>query len=146
MMSDGFARPATLADVEPAEITVWMIHARTPPDGVKGKLSLEPGALVFRPAHRDVDEMAIPLERVRRARRVLGSPVLEIKLAATDGPSAIGFYFVRPPNLEVQNEGRYLARGRAKRDAAVTLVTSNLSKKEAVAQWVDAIREAKRRG
>jgi hypothetical protein len=68
--------------------------------------------------------------------------VLELRLSASDGPKVVGFYFVRPPSLEVQQEGRFLARGRAKRDAAVTLVTSNLSKKEEVARWVEAIRAA----
>ena len=131
--------------MEPAETTVWMIHARTSPAGVKGKLRLESGAVVFRPTHRDADELAIPLERVKRAHRVLGSPVLELRLSGSDGPNAIGFYFVRPPNLEMQKEGRYMARGRAKRDAAVTLVTSNLSRKDDVVGWVRSIREAKKR-
>jgi hypothetical protein len=124
-----------------------MIHARTSPEGVQGTLRLEPTALVFRPAQAGADELAFPLERVRRAHRLRGSPVLELRLAGGgDGPMAVGFYYVQPPSLEAQQEGRLLARGRARRDAAITLVTSNLSKKEEVVRWVEAIREAKKRG
>ena len=121
-----------------------MVHARTSPEGVKGTLRLEASALVFRPAAQGADELVFPLTRLRRARRVRGSPVLELRLTG-GGPGAVGFFFVQPPSLEGQQEGRFLARGRAKRDAAVALVTSNLSKKEEVARWVGAIREAKRR-
>ncbi|MFN2590162.1 MAG: hypothetical protein ABR518_05285 [Actinomycetota bacterium] len=131
--------------MEPAETTVWMVHARTTSAGVKGTLRLEPSALVFRPTHEDADEMVFPLERVKRARRVLGSPVLEVRLSGGTGPAMVGFYFVRPPNLEMQREGRFFARGKAKRDAAVALVTSNLSKKEEIALWARSIREAKRK-
>lgn len=121
-----------------------MVHARTPPEGVEGTLRLEPTAVVFRPKRKGADELAFPLERVKRARRVLGSPVMDLRLSIDQGPWAVGFYFVRPPSLEFRREGRWLARGRAKRDAAVTLVTSNLSKKEEVALWVRAIRGAKK--
>jgi hypothetical protein len=125
------------------ESRVWMVHVRTSPEGVKGTVRLEASALVFRPAAPGADELAFPLTRIRRARRVRGSPVLELLLTG-EGPGSVGFYFVQPPSLEGQQEGRF--RGRAKRDAAVALVTSNLSKKEEVARWVRAIREARKRG
>ena len=133
--------------VDARESIVWMVHGRTSPEGLKGTLRLEPGAIVFRPDGAAAEELAFPLERVRRARRVMGSPVLELRLTGgSEGPGAVVFYFVQPPSLEVQQESRFLARGRAKRDAAVALVTSNLSRKEQVVAWVQAIRAAKKRG
>jgi hypothetical protein len=129
---------------EEAEPTVWMLHARTPPDGVQGRLRLAAEGVSFRPTDKTADELLFPFDIIRRAHRVRGSPVLELKLAGANGPKLVGFYFVRPPSLEMQQEGRLFARGRARRDAAVTLVTSNLSKKDEVARWVEAIRGAQR--
>lgn len=149
MMPDPLQRPGSLRlrAVQPDDLdepTVWMLHARTPPDGVQGRLRLLPDGVSFRPAPQSGDELVFPFDGIKRAHRVRGSPVLELKLAGGDGPSLVGFYFVRPPSLEIQREGRFLARGKAKRDAAVTLVTSNLSKKDEVARWVEAIRSAKK--
>jgi hypothetical protein len=128
--------------VEARETTVWMVHARTTPEGIKGTLRLVPEGVAFRPAYESGEELVFPLQTISRARRVRGSPVLELRLSGADRPRVVGFYFVRPPSLEIQQERRFLARGRAKRDAAVSLVTSNLSKKDEVARWVQAIRGA----
>jgi hypothetical protein len=74
----------------------------------------------------------------------MGSPVLQLRVRLPNQPKLVGFYFTRPPSLELQ-QGRFLSRTKARRDAAVTLVTSNLSKKEEVATWVEAIRLAKKK-
>ncbi len=136
--------PEVLEPLRDLEARVWMVHARTPTDGVPGTLRLDPGALVFRPKYAEGGEVAIPLDRIKRAKRVLGSPVLEVRLPSSEDPKLMAFYFVRPPNLEIQQDSRFLARGRAKREAAVELMTSNLSKKDDVARWVRAIRSARK--
>jgi hypothetical protein len=110
---------------------------------VQGRLKLLDDGVSFRPDDRTAAAL-FRFDQIKRARRVRGTPVLELRLAWSEGPSLIGFYFIRPPSLEMQQEGRYLARSRAKRDAAVTLVTSNLSKKDEVARWVEMIRAAQR--
>lgn len=121
-----------------------MIHGRTGPEGVEGTLRLESGGVVFRPKYEVSPDLFVPFEAVRRARRLMASPVLELRLRLPDGPKTVGFYFVRPPNLDVQRDGGRLARTRAKRDAAVSLVSSNVGKKDEVKRWVRSIREAKK--
>ena len=64
-MPDGLAYPRP---VDPLESTVWMIHARTTQEGVKGTLRLEPGRVAFRPAYADED-VVFPLQALKRARR-----------------------------------------------------------------------------
>lgn len=123
--------------------TVWMVHARTPMDGVKGFLSLEDQALVFRPAGGRSAETVIPVADVRRVRRARGSPVLEVEIGIPDAPPIIGFYFVKPPPLTPPSEGyrpfgRYLARRRA----IAKLRAGNAERRLDVEAWVEAIKAA----
>ncbi len=129
------------------ESTVWMIHAGTSKDGVKGRLALEPLGVVFRPAQaRPGAETVFPLGTIRRAHRTMGTPVLELSLQpnAGPGPRLVGFYFVQPPSLEAQADSGVFARRRLRRDAAFTLFRWNSVKKAEVSRWVEAIRRAKR--
>jgi hypothetical protein len=119
-----------------------MFHAGTPSDGIRGTLLLDERGVVFR-RKDDQRETVLPLSAIRRAKRTVGSPVLQLRVSLPDQPPLIGFYFVRPPSLELQR-GRFLSRTKARRDAAVTLVTSNVGKKEEVAGWVREIRRAKK--
>jgi hypothetical protein len=128
------------------ESTVWMIHAGTSKDGVKGRLTFSPDGLVFRPVQANPGaERVFALARIRRAHRVMGSPVLELNLQpAGPGPRAVGFYFVQPPSLEAQSDSGFLGRRRLSSDAAVTLFRWNSVKKAEVSRFVEAIRAAKR--
>jgi hypothetical protein len=128
------------------ESTVWMIHAGTSKDGVKGRLALTPEGLVFRPVQSNPGaERVFPLSRIRRAHRVMGSPVLELSLQPQGtGPRVVGFYFAQPPSLEAQADSGFLGKRRLRRDAVVTLFRWNSVKKAEVSNFVDAIRAAKR--
>ena len=124
---------------------VWMVHARTTLDGVKGVLSLEGRALVFRPDGGRSAETLIPLADLRRVGRAPGSPVLEVRIAISGGPSVIGFYFVQPPPLSPPTEGfRLFSRYLARRRAIVKLRGGNAMKRKEVEAWVQAVRNAQR--
>ena len=125
-----------------------MVHARTGSDGIKGSLTLEGQAVVFRPRYGGAGtETMFALGAIRRVRRVMGSPVLELRLKGSDaGPSPVGFYFAQPPSLQAQEEARMFGRNRAKREAAMTLVQWNAVKKDEVARWVRSIKDAQRGG
>jgi hypothetical protein len=133
---------------DPSSSTVWMVHARTGSDGIKGSLTLEGRAVVFRPRYGGTGaETVFALEAIRRVRRVMGSPVLELRLKGSEaGPSPVGFYFAQPPSLKAQEDARLLGRNRAKREAAMTLVQWNAVKKDEVAGWVRNIKAAQRGG
>ena len=125
--------------------TVWMVHARTTLDGVKGVLSLEQRALVFRPDGGRSAETVIPLDDVRRVGRAPGSPVLEVRVAIPGGPSIIGFYFVQPPSLSPPTEGiRLFSRYLARRRAIGRLRAGNAVKRREVEEWVRVVRDAQR--
>jgi hypothetical protein len=127
--------------------TVWMVHARTGLEGVKGTIALESGALVFRPTGGRSAETVIPVGEIRRLRRARGSPVLEVEISIAGAPPIIGFYFVKPPPLTAPTEsyrpfGRFLARRRA----IATLRAGNTARREDVEVWVDAVRAAQHEG
>jgi len=128
------------------ESTVWMIHAGTSKDGVKGRLALSPEGLIFRPAQTNpAAERVFSFSRIRRAHRVMGSPVLELNLQpGGTGPRVVGFYFVQPPSLEAQADSSFMGRRRLRRDSAVTLFRWNSVKKAEVSRFAQAIRAAKR--
>src|SRR5206468_2987692 len=115
--------------------------------GVKGVVTLEGRAVVFRPAGGRTSETVIPLQRVRRVRRALGSPVLELHIEMPNAPSVVAFYFVKPPHLHDRSEGsklfgRYLSRRRA----IGQLRAANAEKREEVELWVAAIEQARPAG
>jgi hypothetical protein len=129
-----------------ARSTVWMVHARTGMDGVKGAITLEPGSLVFHPVNTHAGESAFPLDRIRRVRRVRGSPVLEIHLRSDADPQVVGFYFIKPPSLEEGPDTQIgffrVRRHGARKQAAYILRSANSLKKDEVQRWVDRIRKA----
>jgi hypothetical protein len=127
--------------------TVWMVHARTGLEGVKGTLALEDRVLVFRPAGGRSAETVIPVGDVRRVRRAPGSPVLEVEPTITGAPPIIGFYFVKPPPLTPPTEGyRPFGRFLARRRAIASLRAGNAAHRQDVEVWVDAVRAAQREG
>jgi hypothetical protein len=127
--------------------TVWMVHARTGLEGVKGILALEDRVLVFRPAGGRSAETVIPVDDIRRVRRAPGSPVLEVQTAITGAPPIIGFYFVKPPPLSPPREGyRPFGRFLARRRAIASLRAGNAAHRQDVEIWVEAVLAAQQGG
>lgn len=120
---------------------VWMLSSDTGPEGIEGSLALEEDRLVFRPKG-DTQTTTIRLADVRRVRRVIGSPILDIRLRSATGPSRYGFYFVQPPSLQPQEGLRPTRPRTARRKAAVQLMVSNPLKKDEIKRWVKAMRTA----
>ncbi len=127
--------------------TVWMVSAKTGVTGRKGTLSLEADSVVFRPASSAFGDTIIPLKDLRKARRVRGSPVLELQAVLLDQPPVIAFYFVPPPDLSPPEDLRIrlLPKRTARKDAVTQLRQGNLRKKAEIGAWADAIERARRR-
>jgi hypothetical protein len=124
---------------------VWMVHARTPFDGVRGALSVDDRAVQFRPDSERLADTVIPFDRIRKVRRALGSPVLEVEISINDAPPVIGFYFVKPPTLNQPTEGyRPFGRFLTKRKAIAKLRAGNHARKQEVDAWVDRLRAGRR--
>jgi hypothetical protein len=131
----------------PEPTTVWMVHARTGLDGVKGTLSLQQGALVFAPAGGRSGDTVLPIHELRKVRRAPGSPVLEVEISIAGAPPVIGFYFVKPPPLKPTSESyRPFARFMTKRRAIASLRAGNAARREDVEVWVQAVRRAQQKG
>jgi hypothetical protein len=129
--------------LEPA--TVWMVHARTGPAGHRGQISLTDEGVRFTPRSGSAAETVIPFADIKRVRRVWASPVLELALRTPNGVALaiLGFYFVKPPNLEPPEDLRILRRRRTKTRAANELRRGNLMQKETVAAWAEEVKRAK---
>jgi hypothetical protein len=83
----------------PGPTTVWMVHLARgeSPDGVRGTLTLERESVVF----TDQDLRAYRFHRsgIRRARRLRGSPVLQLDWIEAGVLRRTAFSFVQPPPL-----------------------------------------------
>jgi hypothetical protein len=135
-----YSRPRMPKKVSP----VWMVHALTGIQGVKGQLELREEAVVFHPAEPGHGEEVFRFDQIRKARRTWGSPVLELRLRIPDGLPVVGFYFTAPPSLEPPPEARFSFKRRARRKAAAELYRANSSKRDEVDRWHQLIREAMR--
>src|SRR5205823_4945622 len=124
--------------------TVWLVSRETGQRGWQGTLTLETGTLAFHPEDGGAPRL-FPLEEIRKAHRVLGSPVLELRLAPSSTHRLVGFYFVRPPDLEPAGTTapRRLQKRTARKRAVLTLRAANTIKLDDVRTWVRAIRRAK---
>jgi hypothetical protein len=129
------------AELEPA--TVWLVSRETGQRGWQGRLTLETETLAFRPEDGGAPRV-FELDQIRKVHRVLGSPVLELVLAPTAPQRLVGFYFVRPPDLEPTKTTtpRPLQKRTARKRAVLTLRAANDRKVEDVRTWVRAIRRA----
>jgi hypothetical protein len=114
----------------------------------KGWLSLTDESIRFVDAS-EIDELEIPFGRVRKVRRVVGSPII-IVLHEEDGrPIETAFYFVQPPPLNPPATGS-LARGmlgsspkrKNRRRGAAYLGQANQHHRDEVKEWHRRIREA----
>jgi hypothetical protein len=120
--------------------TVWMVNARTGLEGRKGQLMLQDRTLVFRPESERFGDSRFDVADVRRVRRAMGSPVLEIHLDLPDAPRIVGFYFVQPPPARLPDDKfRLLPRYMARRSAIAALRKGNAMKREEVIEWLEEI-------
>ena len=126
--------------MEPEPTVVWMVSARTGPNGLKGSLALEHDRVVFTATGGSTRTFL--LQDVRRVRRALMTPVLELRMTRGSDPKVVGFYFVRPPPLD-PDAARVMRKRQARRQAANQLMSSNATKKDEVVRWVNAIRAVK---
>jgi hypothetical protein len=125
--------------------TVWMVHALTGLQGLKGQLVLEEHGVVFRPADARHGEELYRFEHIKKVKRAWGTPVLELRLQIPDGIPVVGFYFTPPPSLEPPPEARFSFKRRARRRAAAELYRANSSKREEIDRWHQLIQQALRR-
>ena len=98
---------------------------------------LWPDELVYTSEDGEI-EVRVPVEKIRRARRIHGSPVLIVE----HGDTVVAFYFAQPPPLERRST---LIERRRDRGASFTYLgdTGSALRKE-IKRWVRAIRDAKK--
>jgi hypothetical protein len=125
-------------DLEPSE--VWMVSRETGQEGWAGTIALERDAFVFIPLDGGA-RRSFPLSDIRKVHRVIGSPVLEIRLASTASARLVGFYFIQPPDLATE-PGARMKKRTARRRAVLTLRVANQGKRDEIRDWVEAIRKA----
>lgn len=121
------------------EATVWAVRLkRGLAKETKGTLALKPDALVFTAADGQ-SHQRIELSDIRRARKVVASPILMIEHIVEGAEERTAFYFAQPPPLEPS--GRTSMR-KTRRLGAAYLGTSNRQMKDKVSRWERAVREA----
>ncbi len=126
-------------DLEPSE--VWMVSRETGQQGWAGVIKVDGDAVMFLPLDGGAPR-SFPLGEIRKVHRVVGSPVLEVKMGPTAEHRLVGFYFIRPPTLSTE-PGARIKKRTARRHAILTLRVANQAKRDEIRDWVDAIRRAK---
>ncbi len=122
-------------------VTVWAVElGRGLMRETKGSLSLEEDALVFTAAD-GFSHVRIALSEVRKARRVLGSPVLVVRHVVDEGTARTAFYFAQPPPLEPTG---HTSRRKFRRQTVQYLGLSNAERRNEIKRWEHAVREALR--
>jgi len=139
----------------PEAVTVWMVELSPglAAQERRGTLSLQPDVIAF-VASDGSEDLRIPLARVRKARRLRGSPVLVVAHEAGGRAVRTAFYFAQPPPLEdFRGEAteqpsplgfRKSSRRRARRQNIGYLGTWNRQLKADIEEWEHAIRDAVR--
>lgn len=131
----------------PEPATVWLV--RPPhPEAARGTLSLTQHDLVF--SGDGGEEERVPVERIRTARRRLGTPILVVRYREAGGTEAEAFlYFARPPALSTREDLRarrrpFVPSGRGlERSASIMALRGASGDLRAVIRgWVAAIRLA----
>ena len=122
------------------------------PDEIKGTLEMSDASLLFSPLDETRPALRIPLTDVLKVRRLRGSPVLMVERSMSTGPRKIAFYFAQPPPLNAllgtapeRPSGLSAFRSpkrKARRDNVNYLGLTNREKKQTLAEWVRAVREA----
>lgn len=122
------------------------------PEEIKGTLELSGAALLFTPLDEAGPGLRIALTDIVKVRRLRGSPVLMVERTIATGPRRTAFYFVQPPPLNAllgttleRPSGLAAFRSpkrKARRDNVNYLGLTNREKKQTLAEWVRAVREA----
>ena len=142
----------------PKPVTVWAVELEKDArlEDVKGTLRLAEDALVFEPREEGRrPEARIALEEIVKVRRLRGSPVLIVVRSTPAGERRTAFYFVQPPPIAVitgetverPTKTRTLSdlrnpRRKARRQNVSYLGVMNREKKQALNDWVRAVRAA----
>lgn len=141
----------------PKPVTVWAVELEKDArlEEVKGTLRLAEDALVFAPREESRPEARIALEEIVKVRRLRGSPVLMVVRSTPAGERRTAFYFVQPPPIAVitgetverPTKTRSLSdlrnpRRKARRQNVSYLGVMNREKKQALNDWVRAVRAA----
>lgn len=127
----------------PEPRVVWLVRPGSP-EASRGRLSVERHALTFT-GEGEEEPLPIPLNRVRRARRRRGAPILEIEYTdARAEVSRVFVYFVEPPPLPRRGSGaRVLStKGIQRAATAVNLSAAARVLRPQIDEWVQAIRGA----
>ncbi len=137
---------------------MWAVHLGkdVQPDEIKGTLELGTDALLFTPNDEARPVLRIPLGDVAKVRRLRGSPVLMLERTTAAGSRKTAFYFAQPPPLTAllgtspeRPTGLAAFRSpkrKARRDNVGYLGLMNREKKDALSEWVRAVKEAVARG
>jgi hypothetical protein len=121
-------------------VTTWLVQLGIgDTTEIKGTLSLEDEAVRF--ADEEGNEARIPLESIRRVRRVRLSPIIVVLHEGDDGPARTAFYFVKPPPLEPPATSR-TSRRRSKRTNTNYLSREAVDRKPEIKAWATRIRAA----
>jgi hypothetical protein len=124
-------------------VAVWLVRPGSP-EAVRGTLSLERHAVTFAP--EDGDEVfPIPTNRIRRAHRRRGSPILEVTYTdARAEPATVFVYFAEPPPLPHSGGGGLLrpTRGLQRTAAAMNLRARARELRARIDAWVREIADA----
>jgi hypothetical protein len=140
----------------PKPVTVWAVELEKDArlEDVRGTLRLAEGALVFTPRDEGRAEERIPVEEVMKVRRLRGSPVMMVVRSSPGGERRTAFYFVQPPPIGViigeaieRPQSRSISdlrnpRRKARRQNVSYLGVMNREKKQALREWVGAVRAA----
>jgi hypothetical protein len=133
---------------------VWAVELAkgVEPDEIKGTLELSEAALLFTPLDETRPALRIGVTDIRKVRRLRGSPVLMVERTMPAGSRRTAFYFAQPPPLNAflgttpeRPTGLAAFRSpkrKARRDNVNYLGLTNREKKQTVAEWVRAVRDA----
>lgn len=141
----------------PEPTTVWMVHLGLgEPVEIRGTLQMDDDALVFVARGSDA-RTRFAFERMRRARRLMVSPVMMLDWTADDQRRKTAFYFAQPPPLKpaepsmpgYTDEGRpaspfgQLGSGtrRHKRNNTTYLSSKGVMLKPVITAWVSEVKE-----
>jgi hypothetical protein len=112
------------------------------PESVEGTLSLDPSGLTF---ELPDGTFTVPVERIRQASRLRGSPVLRIDYAESAEPAHVFFFFAEPPPLPQETRRSPLSpKGLRRAGTILSLRGQNRQLKPELREWEDAVRALKR--
>lgn len=108
------------------------------PESVEGALSLDPEGLVFESSEVT---FRIPVDRIREATRLRGSPVLRVDYEEAGEAAHVFFFFTEPPPLPAQPRPSPLSpRGLRRAGNILSLRGQSKQLKPELREWEEAVR------